>query len=83
MKKYNNNSIRLFFHALLFFSFMIFLFYTVVLNFMNIYMKKKEEFSSSPDYIDYYNNDISVIQYYEDKIIERNSKMLNKGYNEI
>jgi len=52
MKKYNNNNIILFFYA---FSFMIFLFYTVVLNFMNIYMKKKEEFSSSPDYIDYYN----------------------------
>jgi hypothetical protein len=34
-------------------------------------------------YLDYYNNDVSVIQYYEDKIIERNSKMLNKGYNEI
>ena len=34
-------------------------------------------------YIDYYNNDVSVVQYYEDKIIERHSKMLDKGYHEI
>jgi len=52
MKKYNNDNIRIIF---LFISFIIFLFFTVLLNFV-FYMKKKEEFSSSsPDYIDYYN----------------------------